>query len=169
MKRYHATVLIVEDDADDQFLIETAFRKIGVTDPIHIVNDGVEAIAYMKGEGKYSDREKFAYPSFIMTDLKMPRADGFAVLQHLKDNPDWAIIPTVVLSGSRDPDDIKKSYKFGASSYHVKPSASEELRQQLKILHEYWQTCEIPEVDITGKQMPTLSKGKLGDRLPDVS
>src|SRR3954463_6532049 len=110
MKKYHATILVVEDDPNDQFLIEHAFRKIGVTDPIQITCDGAEAIAYMMGEGKYADRQKFAYPTFIITDLKMPRADGFAVLEFLKANPEWAIIPTIVLSASTDLDDIKKSY-----------------------------------------------------------
>lgn len=60
MKKYHATILVVEDDPNDQVFIERAFRKIGVTDPIQVVGDGAEAIAYMMGEGKYSDREKFA-------------------------------------------------------------------------------------------------------------
>ena len=67
-----------------------------------------------------------------MMDLKMPRADGFTVLQHLKQNPEWAIIPTVVFSTSSDLDDIKKSYMLGASSYHVKPTTMEELRKHLK-------------------------------------
>ena len=79
----------------------------------------------MMGEGKYSDRRLYAYPTFITTDLKMPGADGFAVLEHLKNNPEWAVIPTVVLTGSRDLDDIKKSYMLGASSYHVKPGDPE--------------------------------------------
>ena len=74
-----------------------------------VVADGVEAIDYMTGEGKYSDRGKYPYPTFIMTDLKMPRADGFAVLEHLKANPAWATIPAVVLSASTDPDDIRTS------------------------------------------------------------
>src|ERR1041385_8734520 len=118
MRKYHATILIVEDDQNDQFLIERAFRKIGVTDPIQIVGDGVEAIAYMMGEGKYADRAKFAYPTFIITDLKMPRADGFAVLEFLKSNPQWAVIPTIVLSASADLDDIKKSYMLSQFLSH---------------------------------------------------
>ena len=163
MKKSHPTILVIDDSEDDQFLIKYTFKKIGVTDPIHLLSDGAEAIAYMMGEGKYADRAKFAYPTFIMTDLKMPM-DGFAVLEFLKGNPEWAVIPTVVLSASRDPDDIKKSYMLGASSYHVKPNTTEELRRQLRILHEYWMTCEVPEVDLTGKQMPTDSAGKLGER-----
>src|SRR5689334_20743292 len=114
MKKYHATILVVEDDPNDQFLVERAFRKIGVTDPIQVVGDGAEAIAYMMGEGKYADRAIYAYPTFIITDLKMPRGDGFTVLEFLKGNPEWAVIPTIVLSASSDPDDIKKSYMLGA-------------------------------------------------------
>lgn len=168
MKKYYATILVVEDDPNDQILIEKAFRSIGVTDPIQVVGDGAEAIAYMSGEGKFSDRQKYAYPTFIITDLKMPRADGFAVLEFLKKNPDWKVIPTIVLTASSDPDDIKKSYMLGASSYHVKPRSQEELRNQLAVINAYWMTCQVPEVDITGKQLPTDSKGKLGERFPQA-
>ena len=94
----------------------------------------------------------------------MPGADGFAVLEHLKNNPEWAVIPTVVLTSSRDLDDIKKAYMLGASSYHVKPGSPAELRRQLKVLHDYWVTCEVPEVDATGRQVSTDSRGKLGER-----
>ena len=164
MKKYHSTILIVDDDANDLTLIEEAFRAVGVKDPIHTVNGGREAIAYMMGEGKYADRATYAYPTFITIDLKMPRSDGFAVLEHLKKNPEWAIIPTVILTSSRDLDDIKRAYMLGASSYHVKPGSLEALRHQLKVLHDYWMTCEVPEVDATGHQLPTDSKGKLGER-----
>jgi len=164
MKKYHSTIMVVDDDPNDLILIERAFRAIGVKDPIHTINGGTEAIAYMMGEGKYSDRGVYAYPTFITTDLKMPGADGLAVLEHLKINPEWAVIPTVVLTASRDLDDIKKAYMLGASSYHVKPNSPAELRHQLRVLHEYWVTCEVPEVDSTGRQLRTDSEGKLGER-----
>jgi len=163
MKTYYTTILVIEDDPNDQLLIEAAFRKIGVTSPINVVADGAEAITYMSGEGKYSDRKKYAYPTFIMTDLKM-KTDGFAVLEFLKNNPEWRVIPAVVLSGSGDLDDIKKSYMLGASSYHVKPQSPEGLRALLKILHDYWLNCEVPQVDSSGKQLETNSDGKLGQR-----
>ena len=117
MKKCHALILIVEDEPSDQVLIEHALRESGVTGPVRVVENGAEAIANMKGEGKYSDRAEFPYPSFIMTDLKMPVADGFEVLAHLKRNPDWAVIPTAVLSASADRDDIKRCYMMGGSSY----------------------------------------------------
>jgi CheY-like chemotaxis protein len=168
MKTYHATIMIVDDNDDDLFLIERAFREIGVTDPIQTINGGEEAIAYIMGEGKYADRRVYAYPSFITTDLKMPGMDGFAVLEHLKNNPEWAVIPTVVLSASCDLDDIKKAYMLGASSYHVKPSTPEALREQLKVLHNYWMTCQVPQVDSSGRQLRTDSKGKLGERFAQL-
>ena len=164
MKNYHATILVVDDDPNDRFFIERAFRQVGVIDPIHTLGDGTEAIAYMMGEGKYADRATYAYPTFITMDLKMPGRDGFAVLDHLKKNPEWAIIPTVILTSSADPDDIKKAYMLGASSYHLKPNSTNALRQQLKVLHDYWMTCEVPQVDSTGRQLPTNSKDKLGER-----
>jgi CheY-like chemotaxis protein len=164
VKKYNATILLVDDDADFLTFVERAFRQNGVTSPIHRAHDGAEAIAYMMGEGKYADRKTYEYPTFIMTDLKMPNADGFAVLQHLKSNPEWAIIPTVVFSASSDLDDIKKSYMLGASSYHVKPVSIAKLREHLDILHKYWMTCEAPEVDSTGRQRRTESSGKLGAR-----
>jgi CheY-like chemotaxis protein len=154
----------VDDEPKDFSLIESSFRAIGVRDPIHAAYSAEEAIAYMKGEGKYSDRSVYAYPTFITIDLKMRGADGFAVLDFLRSKPAWAIIPTVILSASRDLDDIKKAYMLGASSYHIKPASLDALRQQLKVLHDYWMTCEVPEVDIDGHQLPTNGIGKLGER-----
>ncbi len=164
MKKETPTILVVEDDPNDQFLLRRAFKKIGVTSPIHLVNNGLEAIAYMMGEGGYRDRAQFAYPTFIMTDLKMPEADGFAVLEFLKGNPEWAVIPTIVFSASSDLDDIKKAYMLGASSYHIKPESPDALARQLQVLHAYWVTCEVPLVDRSGKQLHTESRGKLGER-----
>jgi CheY-like chemotaxis protein len=168
MKKYFSTIMVVDDDSNDLIFIERSFRAIGVKDPIHTVTGGRQAIAYMMGEGRFADRAKYAYPTFITTDLKMPDADGFTVLEHLKNNPEWAVIPTVVLTASCDPDDIKKAYMLGASSYHVKPNSTEELRHQLKVLHDYWVTCEVPEVDSTGRQLRTESKGKLGERFAQL-
>jgi CheY-like chemotaxis protein len=168
MKKLHPTILVIDDDRDDQYLIKMAFKKIGVTDPIHLVSDGMEAIEYMMGEGKYADRKKYAYPTFILSDLKMPRKDGFAVLEFLKGNPEWAVIPTIILSASCDLDDIKKAYMLGASSYHVKPRTHGALIHQMLVLHAYWMTCEVPEVDASGRQLRTESSGKLGERFPQA-
>lgn len=169
MKSYHSTILVIEDDAHDREIIKMVFKGLGVTDALHMVNDGVEAIKYLMGEGAYSDRAQHPYPTFIMTDLKMPQVSGFEVFQHIKANPAFAVIPTVVVSASSDPDDIKKSYMLGASPYHVKPQTFDGLRAQLKILHDYWLTCSVPEVDVSGRQVRTDSRGKLGEQFPQHS
>jgi CheY-like chemotaxis protein len=164
MKNNHVTILAVDDSLDDQELITRAFRQNGVTCPIHWASGGDEAIAYLRGEGKFSDRERYAYPSFLMTDLKMPRGDGFKVLQHLKSNPEWAIIPTVVFSASDDLDDINRSYTLGAGSYIIKPTNFAEMRECLRVFYDYWMWCETPTIDASGKRLPTYSRGKLGER-----
>jgi CheY-like chemotaxis protein len=164
MKKYRSTIMIVDDDPGYLFFIERAFREMGVKDPIHLISSGREAIAYIMGEGKFSDRSLYAYPTFLSVDLKMPGTDGFAVLAHLQNHPEWAIIPTVVLSSSNDLDDIRKAYMLGASSFHLKPTTLAGLQQQLKVLYDYWMTCEVPEVDENGRQVPTNGEGKLGER-----
>ena len=168
MKNEHPTILVVEDKVTDQRMIQTAFRNIGVSDPIHFVKSGKEAIGYMMGEGEYSDRAAFAYPTFVITDLHMKDGDGFAVLEFLKTNPEWAIIPTIVLSRSADLDDIKTSYLLGASSFHVKPANQEGMTHLMLILHAYWMTCEVPQVDLSGRQLTTDDRGKRGERFHKV-
>lgn len=164
MKNKNFTILGIDDSPDDQLLITRAFRKNGVTCPINWVSSGEEAIAYLNGEGQFSDRARFAYPSFALTDLKMPNGDGFSVLQHLKSTPERAVIPTVVFSSSEDLDDIKRSYMLGAGSYIKKPFSFEEMRKLLQIFYDYWMACETPQTDSGGTRLDTDSEGKLGER-----
>jgi CheY-like chemotaxis protein len=166
MRPKNFTILIADDDPNDRKMMEICFRRNGVTNPIHFVESGEEAIAYLEGKGDYADRSRFAYPSYIICDLKMPHGDGFTVLQHLKSKPQWAVIPTVILSTSGDVDDIKKSYLLGASSYLVKPPEMEGLRRLTRVLYDYWKECEVPEVDESGRQLHTESAGKLGAGIP---
>ncbi|MGI8967282.1 MAG: response regulator, partial [Limisphaerales bacterium] len=154
-------------DEDDQFMIKRTFKKISNGATVQVAQHGQEAIDYMMGKGKFGDRQKFEYPSFILIDLKMPIADGFAVLDFLKKHPLHRIIPAVMLSASADLDDIKRAYMLGASSYHVKPNSSVELEKMLTLLYGYWMSCEVPQVDKTGKQLPTKSHGKMGERFTE--
>jgi CheY-like chemotaxis protein len=165
MKDPNGTILLVDDDPHFLMFVEHALRGNRVTAPIQVAHDGEEAIAYLIGDGKFSDRKIYPYPTFIMTDLSMPKADGFAVLQFLRQNPEFAVVPTIVLSSSFDSDDIKKAYLLGASSYHVKPMGLVKLRDLMKTIRDYWMTCECPEVDVSGHQLPTNSIGKLGERI----
>jgi len=160
-----AVVLSVDDDSNDQLLIKMAFREMGVEDTIQTVNDGAEAIAYLKGQGKYADRDTYIFPTFILTDLKMPRINGFELLRFLKSNPQLIVVPTVVLTASADRDDIKRAYLFGANAYHVKSQTLEALCIQLKLVHDYWTSTEVPEIDQTGNLLPTRNSGKLSENI----
>lgn len=161
------TILLIEDDDNDRFIIQRAFRQNEVSDPIQTLSGGNQAIAYLKGEGEYADRSRFPYPSLLITDLKMPSGDGFSVLEFLKQTPHQKIVPVLVLSASRDDDDIKRAYELGASCYLQKPSETKELRRLLKLFHDFWKECQLPQVDESGKQMPTSSSGKLGERFDE--
>jgi CheY-like chemotaxis protein len=167
MKRSSFTILIVEDDPSDRFLIKRAIEANGVPVELRLATSGEEAIAYLKGEGQFADRAQYQYPSFLITDLKMPRGDGFSLLAFLKSTPQSAIIPTVVLSASGDLDDIKKAYIMGASAYFIKPVQHDELERIMKRLVDFWMLCEVPQVDEAGERLWTESGGKLGEKFPE--
>ena len=164
MKRTDLAILIIDDDADDRFMTEKAFRKIGANDTIRSVASVASAMTYLNGEGEYSERVKFPFPSLVMTDLKMPMDDGFALLEQIKNNPQWKMIPILVLSSSVDSDDIKRSYAMGASCYLEKPVSHPELCRMLKLFYDFWRECHIPNIDIHGTQTSTNHEGKLGAR-----
>lgn len=168
MTRTNPTILVVDDDPNDLMLIRSAFQSVGVRSGVHTAGSGHEAIAYLSGAGKFADRSVYGYPHFVITDLKMPNGDGFSVLEHFKKNPTWAVIPTVILSGSEDNDDIKRAYLLGASAYHVKPSSPVALRELLKALYSYWLLCEVPEIKQSGQHVETDSMHKLGHRFSPV-
>lgn len=164
MKRTEFTILVADDDPNDQFLIERAFNANGVKMQLRFVNSGEEAIAYLRGEGRFADRAQYQYPSFLLTDLKMPRGDGFSILKFLQTTPESAIVPTVVFSASGDTDDINTAYRLGASAYIEKPQTPDGLTRMIKVLVDFWMACEVPEVDSAGKRLSTQSEGKLGER-----
>jgi len=164
LKAQKFTLLVIDDNDDERFFIRKAFQTLGTKYRVHALESGNEAVAYLKGEGKYGDRAKFQFPSYIITDLQMRNGDGFEVLDFLKRNPALSIIPVVMLSTSDDPDDIRQAYLLGASSYFVKRQGLEELRALLRKIHDYWAECEVPEVDESGYAVATSSAGKPGAR-----
>jgi len=145
------TILAIDDDSNYLMLLEHVWRSTGTNNRIQCVGGGDKAVDYLKGEGEYSDRSRFPYPGLITLDLKMPHGDGFSVLQHLKSRPERQVVPTAILTGSAEPDDVKKAYLLGASCYHVKPNAYGDLGKLLKMILDYWLTCEVPSVDATRK------------------
>ena len=138
------TILIAEDDPNDVMLLELAIRKNGIRNPVKVVRDGEEAIEYLEGKGQYKDRERFPFPSVIISDVKMPRRNGLEVIEWVRRHPRCSIIPIVMLSGSRIQNDVLSAYKLGANSYFTKPSTLDELSDLLKLAFEYWTRSERP-------------------------
>jgi CheY-like chemotaxis protein len=130
-------ILLVDDNPHDVVLIRLAFRKVGIIDTIQLVKDGVEAMRYIKGEGRYQDRHQYPPPTLILLDLKMPQTSGFEVLKWIRAKKELDNMLVVVMSGSRDDHDIKRAYALGANSYLVKPSKFEDLVKMMESLKEY--------------------------------
>src|ERR1051325_7509349 len=103
------SVLLVEDDLNDIFLVKRAFKMAHLQNPLQVVTDGQEAIHYLKGEGKYTDRESYPLPKLIVMDIKMPRRTGFEVLEWVTgSNKPLRCIPVVIVSSSDNPNDINR-------------------------------------------------------------
>jgi len=104
-------------------------RLSGLANPVILVRDGEEVIAYLKGQGIYADREKHPMPRILMLDLKMPKKNGFEVLQWMKSQPHLKHLQVVVLTSSERIEDIKRSYELGAFSFLTKPCGVEDLKR----------------------------------------
>lgn len=108
------TVLFVEDDLNDIFLVKRAFKMADLPNPLQVVTDGQEAMNYLAGEGKYADRQAHPLPSLLVMDIKMPRKTGFEVLEWVKQNQKpLRRIPIVIVSSSDNPADINRAYNWG--------------------------------------------------------
>jgi Response regulator containing CheY-like receiver, AAA-type ATPase, and DNA-binding domains len=132
------TVLLVEDDPDDVLLTQIAFEKARLANPLQISRDGQEAIAYLQGEGQFADREKFPLPILILMDLKMPKINGFQVLEWLHEHPELSKIPVTILTSTDHDPYITRAYDLGAVSYLIKPPNAETLLALVGRLHAYW-------------------------------
>jgi CheY-like chemotaxis protein len=132
------SVLIVEDDPNDVMLIQRAFKKANLVNPVHHVGDGEQAVAYLEGQGEYADRGRYPLPVMMLLDLKLPRRTGLEVLQWLRERPLLKRIPVVVLTSSRESSDVNRAYELGANSYLVKPVAFDALLDLVKTLDMYW-------------------------------
>jgi CheY-like chemotaxis protein len=129
---------MVEDDENDVYFIQRAFKRAEISNPLHYVRDGEEAINYLSGEPPYDDREKHPLPHLMLLDLKMPRKNGFDVLEWVREQPGLKRLPIVVLTSSREDSDVKRAYDLGANTYLAKPLQLEDLVQMVKALNLYW-------------------------------
>ena len=133
------TVLLVEDDLNDIFLVKRAFKMAHLPDPLQVVTDGEEAINYLKGDGKYADRQGYPLPKLIVMDIKMPRRTGFEVLEWVKgDGRPLRRIPIVIVSSSDNPADINRAYELGANAYMVKPVNFKAVEHLFESITHYW-------------------------------
>ena len=133
-----SVILLVEDREDDILLIRKAFQKGGINNPLLVVRDGEEAMSYLSGEGKFSNRAEYPLPDLILLDLKMPRIDGFEVLRWIRRQPGFASIRIVVLTSSDAIPDVNQAYALGANSFMVKPLDFQNVVEMSKILRTYW-------------------------------
>jgi CheY-like chemotaxis protein len=138
MRIEYYTILLVEDDPNDVLLIQRAFRKANLINPIQVVGDGEEAVSYLSGEGSYADRRRYPLPILVLLDLKLPRKSGFEVLEWLRGEPDLKRLPVVVFTSSTEGLDVNRAYDLGANSYLVKPVSFKDLLEMVKTLHLYW-------------------------------
>lgn len=127
-------ILWAEDDENDALLFQRAFRKVQSPCLVIRVRDGREAVAYLRGDGDYSDRRKFPLPQLLVLDVKMPGKNGFEVLEWKRSQPDFSHLPTVMLSSSEAECDKLRADRLGATTYVGKPSKPEDMTALVKHL-----------------------------------
>lgn len=139
------TILLVDDDENDAMLVRLAFKRNNILNPVQWAKDGLEAVAYLNGEGIYADRSLYPFPEVLILDLKMPRMSGLELLAWIRDHPDYRVIPTIIMTSSRLEVDIEKAYSLGANTYMIKPPSLDELVKMVKAAHEYWSVSVKPK------------------------
>jgi CheY-like chemotaxis protein len=131
-------ILLVEDNPDDVELTLMAFRQNHILNEVVVARDGVAALDYLLGTGPHAGRDLSVMPSLVLLDLKLPKVDGLEVLRRLRANPATKLIPTVVLTTSKEEQDIIASYRFGCNSYVQKPVSFEQFADATRQLGLYW-------------------------------
>ena len=133
-----AVILLAEDNEDDVAMMRRAFKRANFLNPLYVVENGEQAIAYLKGEGKYASREEYPLPSLLLLDLKMPRKNGFDVLEWIRQQPGLGSLRVVVLTSSDEIRDVNRAYQLGANSFLVKPLDFSEFVRMTEALKGYW-------------------------------
>lgn len=128
-------ILLAEDDENDQFFMQIALQRAEVRDPLHIVGNGRDAIAYLAGEKPYDDREKYPQPTILFLDIQMPYLSGFDVLEWLRSRRnEFSNLVVIVLTSSPEERDHTRAYQLGARSYLLKPPTREMILDIWKML-----------------------------------
>jgi CheY-like chemotaxis protein len=144
-------ILIVEDDEDDYFLISSTLKSTEFDCDVHWVKNGEEAMSYLLRQNEWQDPIKSPVPCLIFLDINLPKKNGFEVLQEMQQNPALKNLLTVVLTSSKNKDNIVTAYDFGANSYVQKPSQMVQLTKGLQLITKYWfQLVEYPFRTVRG-------------------
>lgn len=130
-------ILLVEDDPKDVELTIEALNKHNLANRVRVLKDGVEAMEYLRYEGKYKTRKK-ENPAVMLLDIKMPRMDGLEILKAIRSDENLKLLPVVILTSSREEPDLKRSYALGANAYVVKPVNFNEFIDAVKEIGVFW-------------------------------
>jgi CheY-like chemotaxis protein len=133
------TILQVEDDPNDVFLLQHAMKKAGVANPIQVARDGQQAIDYLQGAGKFADRDEFPLPCLVLLDLKLPHVMGLDVLRWIRQESGITLV-VVLLTASGEGRDIATAYRLGANGFLIKPSEASKLEDMVKAIRDFWLT-----------------------------
>lgn len=136
-------ILLVEDSRDDVLLTRRALEKANIANEVDVADDGMEALDYLRAEGKFSSRDPNELPVVILLDLKMPRMGGLEFLKTLRSIEEFKFLPAVVLTSSREEQDIIESYNLGANSYIQKPVDFDQFVKAVQTLGLYWLVLNI--------------------------
>ena len=133
-------VLMAEDDENDVAFARRAFAQMEIAALLHVVEDGQEAIDFLSGAGKYSDRNPQQLPSLLMLDLKMPRKTGMDVLKWIREQERLQTVPVIIFSSSVHPAEVEAAYRVGANAFVTKPSGSPERTELVRMIKGFWLT-----------------------------
>jgi two-component system response regulator len=131
-------ILLVEDNPDDELLTLRALKRNRILNDVHVARDGVEALEYLFGTGPHAGRDMSVQPQIILLDLNLPRIDGLEVLRRVRDDERTKLISVIVLTSSKQEEDIVRSYSRGANSYVRKPVEFEKFSEAVRVLGLYW-------------------------------
>ncbi|HIE43805.1 MAG TPA: response regulator [Candidatus Omnitrophica bacterium] len=136
-------ILLVEDSPGDVRLLQEAFKESRIHNNLHVVENGVEALLFLRREGKYTNAP---HPDIILLDLNLPKKAGHEVLSEIKEDPNLRRIPVVILTVSKNEDDIIKSYNLRANCYVTKPTELDDFIQVVRTIEEFWlNTVKLPK------------------------
>jgi CheY-like chemotaxis protein len=132
------TILLVEDNKDDVFLMERALQAARIANPVMVVETGQEATDYLAGAGKFADRERYPLPAVVFLDLKLPFVYGHELLAWIRRQKQFESLIVIVLTSSNEASDLSRCYSLGANSYLVKPPTAEQLEALAKAFKWQW-------------------------------